>query len=159
LASASFLELRQNLNNKEDKQMEKKERCFELRNGEGRTVFGLYIFDRVTGSEGPPMAPETPKPEPKKQEGKKAGNKRAKAPEKTQTTNPPINGDFMTDAQKRYLFRLLSEQGLEGEAAYQHLKDLFQVTSLSEISKLEASRVIDQLVTRVQGGSYERPPF
>lgn len=139
--------------------MEKKERCFELRNGEGRTLFGLYIFDRNLGSESSHKLPETPTPEPKKPGGKRNGNKGAKAPEKTPVASPPVNGDPMTDAQKRYLFRLLAEQGLDGEAAYQHLKDLFQVSSLSEISKMEASREIDQLVTGGQGGQDARVPF
>lgn len=139
--------------------MEKKERCFELRNGQGKMLFGLYIFDRDMGQEQRPPAPEPKKPEAPRQEGKKNGNKRRKAQEKNPPSNPPIDGDAMTDPQKRYLFRLLAEQDLEGEAAYQHLKDLFQVNSLSEITKLEASRVIDQLVTGAQGGGYERPPF
>jgi hypothetical protein len=65
----------------------------------------------------------------------------------------------MTSPQKRYLFRLLADQGMEGDSAYQYLKDHFQVNSLSEITKLEASKVIDRLVTEAQGGENARPPF
>jgi hypothetical protein len=139
--------------------MEKKERCIELRNALGRTLFGLYIFDREMSQEQKPPAPEPKRPETPKQDGKKNENKRGKKEDKAPAGNPPIDGDAMTDAQKRYLFRLLGEQGLEGEAAYQHLKDLFQVKSLSEITKFEASKEIDRLVTEAQGGGYERPPF
>jgi hypothetical protein len=141
--------------------MAKQERCIELRNSLGKTLFGLYIFDRDAESESKPKPAETPKPEPKKQEGKKNGNKGAKAPEKTPAGNPPppLNGDPMTAPQKRYLFRLLADQGMEGDSAYQYLKDHFQVNALSEITKLEASRVIDRLVTEAQGGENARPPF
>ena len=141
--------------------MAKQEKCIELRNGLGKTLFGLYIFDRDVESEGKPKPAETSKPEPKKQENKKNGNKGAKAQEKTQSGNPspPVNGDPMTDAQKRYLFRLLADQGMEGETAYQYLKDHFQVSSLKEITKFEASKVIDRLVTEAQGGENARPPF
>jgi hypothetical protein len=52
----------------------------------------------------------------------------------------------MTDPQKRYLFRLLADRGIEGEAAYEHLKKTFSVGSVSEITKLDASRAIDRMV-------------
>ena len=46
----------------------------------------------------------------------------------------PNDGSLMTDAQKRLLFRLLADRGLEGDKAYDHLKHLFQVDTLNEIS-------------------------
>jgi hypothetical protein len=52
----------------------------------------------------------------------------------------------MTDAQKRYLLRLLAERGIEGDEAYDYLKKTFGVDYLSDVGKLEASRVIDQLL-------------
>ena len=52
----------------------------------------------------------------------------------------------MTDAQKRYIFRLLADREIEGETAYQHLKEHFGVGSIKEISKLEASQLIDRMV-------------
>jgi hypothetical protein len=138
--------------------MEKKERCVELRNGQGKTLFGLYIFDRETVPEDKPKAPDNPKPE--KPETKRANPKKGEDKGgKRQPNDPPANGDPMTDPQKRYLFRLLADQGLEGDSAYKYLKDHFQVNSLKEITKLEASRVIDHLVTAAQGGDDARPPF
>jgi hypothetical protein len=56
------------------------------------------------------------------------------------------NDDSMTDAQRRYLFRLLADRGIEGEAAYRHLKEAFSVKSLSEITKYDASRAIDRML-------------
>ncbi len=55
------------------------------------------------------------------------------------------NEEKMTDPQKRYLFRLLAAQGIEGTAAETHLKDYFKVPSLKDIPKLAASGYIDQL--------------
>ena len=123
--------------------MAKQERCIELRSSLGKTLFGLYIFDREVESESKPKPAESPKPEPKKpQEGKRNGNKGAKAPEKTPAGNPPppSNGDPMTAPQKRYLFRLLADQGMEGDSAYQYLKDHFQVSALSEITSSRPAR-------------------
>jgi len=58
----------------------------------------------------------------------------------------------MTDAQKRYLFRILAEQGIEGDDATVHLKKLLQVEALKQATKQEASRVIEQLFERSKGG-------
>ena len=47
---------------------------------------------------------------------------------------------LMSDAQKRYLFRLLADQGIENDAAHDELKNRFKVKSLTEVSKVDASR-------------------
>jgi len=67
----------------------------------------------------------------------------------------PLNHDaFMTDAQKRYLFRLLAEQGKEGEEAHEYLKNrIFQVSSLKEVTKFEASQAIERLLSEQKGGA------
>jgi hypothetical protein len=60
---------------------------------------------------------------------------------------PAGNGtEFMTEAQRRYLFRLMSGQGFQREAAEERLKEIFEVSSLSEITKVAAIKMIDQLV-------------
>ena len=46
------------------------------------------------------------------------------------------NDDRMTHAQKRFLFRLLADRGIEGEAAYRHLKETFGVHSLKRVASL-----------------------
>ena len=59
---------------------------------------------------------------------------------------PADNGERMTDPQKRYLFRLLGAQGVEGKKAEDQLKTYFKVTRLADIPKQAASEYIDQLV-------------
>lgn len=73
----------------------------------------------------------------------------APAPAPGRPVLPPRGGDNepkMTEPQKRYLFRLLALQGVEGDAAEDHLKEYFQVKSLKEISKAAASELINQMV-------------
>ena len=71
--------------------------------------------------------------------------------EKTNQIGSQLSNESpITDAQKRYLFRILAEQGLEADKARQHLKDLFGVDSLQEVSKLEASRMIENLLEEAE---------
>jgi hypothetical protein len=51
----------------------------------------------------------------------------------------------MTDPQKRYLFRLLGAQGVQGKDAEAHLKQYFRVVRLQDVSKTAASDYINQL--------------
>ena len=55
----------------------------------------------------------------------------------------------MTEAQRRYLFRILAGYGIEGDAAHQYLKDKLGVTTLTVVSKLEATKLIDRLLQNV----------
>jgi hypothetical protein len=57
----------------------------------------------------------------------------------------------MTEAQRRYLFRILAEQGIEGDAAFDQLKSLFDVSALNEVTKRDASKMIERLLEE-QGG-------
>jgi hypothetical protein len=60
---------------------------------------------------------------------------------------PPTDSDEpMTDPQRRYLFRLLAAQGVQGKKAEEHLRTYFKVTGLADISRSAASTYIDQLV-------------
>jgi len=77
---------------------------------------------------------------------------------KTQAGNRNQENPQMTAAQKRYLFRILADKGLEGDKAHNHLKELFQVDSLSEVTKLEASKMIEYLLEEAKGGD-DGPPF
>jgi hypothetical protein len=61
--------------------------------------------------------------------------------------NPPRDsGERMTDPQKRYLFRLLGAQKVQGKDAESHLKTYFKVGKLGDITKAAASEYINQLV-------------
>ena len=76
----------------------------------------------------------------------------------TTTTRPRGNGSFrprsngngssepMTEGQRRYLFRLMSGQGFHKDAAEERLKDIFEVSALSEITKSAAMKMIDELL-------------
>jgi len=62
------------------------------------------------------------------------------------------NGDdSMTYPQKRLLFRLMAQDGFEGDDAKAELQRRFQVDSLEEVSKSEASRMIEQLLAEAKG--------
>ena len=56
------------------------------------------------------------------------------------------NAPRMTENQKRFMFRLLAGQKVEGKEAERHVLDYFKVRSLSEISKAQASQYIEELV-------------
>jgi hypothetical protein len=70
------------------------------------------------------------------------------------------NGTDMTYPQKRLLFRLLAQQGVEGDAAQKELLKLFQADSLKDVSKQEASRMIERLLKEAkEGGGGNGIPF
>ena len=57
------------------------------------------------------------------------------------------DGETMTTAQRRYLFRLLAEKmQLKGKQAEDYLKSVFDVQAVQEIDKASASQLIDQLL-------------
>ena len=117
--------------------MKNKVKCVELRTVDGKVILVLYLYEKEIILEDNPKT-TAEKPEAKKEEPK------ASAPEEKE----PI----MTQAQKRYLFRILAEQGIEGDEAYQYLRDFFQVDSLKEVTKLEASKAIEHLIAEGKGG-------
>ena len=69
---------------------------------------------------------------------------------------PPTNGSLkarvdgytppMSEAQRRYLFRILAGYGIEGDAAHTYLKEHLGVAKLSGVSKFEATKLIDRLL-------------
>jgi hypothetical protein len=116
--------------------MEKKAKCIEVRTSDGKTIFSLYLYEKEAALEDDPKAPVNQQ-DPKKEKG----------------NDPPNDEPKMTDAQKRFLFRILADQGTEGDKAHEKLKELFQVESLKDVSKLEASRMIERLLAENKGGS------
>jgi hypothetical protein len=63
---------------------------------------------------------------------------------------------LMTDAQRRYLFRILAGRRMPVEPAHQYLKEFFAVESLDEVTKLQATHGIDELLKEVPDGVRER---
>ncbi len=119
--------------------MEKNGKIIELRDRNGGLIFSLYIVEKVL-QDVPTRTMETPKGD-RNNGGKPKENE-----------NPLAQDAFMTDAQKRYIFRILADQGKEGEEAHEYLKNHFQVKSLKEVTKLEASQAIDRLLRESKGG-------
>ena len=101
--------------------------------------------DSSPGS-GAPTAGHAPRPA---RTGNGAARLRSNGP-----SRPPrsSNGnESMTEAQRRYLFRILAGQGYQREAAEERLKDLFEVAALTEISKVAATKMIDELLNAAPG--------
>lgn len=78
------------------------------------------------------------------------------APPKPQ---PVANGAVtpMSEAQRRYLFRLLAGRGLQGEAAHDYLLQQLKVGSLAAVSRIAATRLIDELAGGATGGNGHGP--
>lgn len=56
------------------------------------------------------------------------------------------SSDLMTEAQRRYLFRLMAEKEIFGEGAHEELKKLFKVDSLKKVTKAQAREMIDKML-------------
>jgi len=63
----------------------------------------------------------------------------------------------MTDAQRRYLFRLLAERQIEGDSAHRYILEKAGVESLDQITKAKASILIDEMVNAAKPA--EEVPF
>jgi len=124
--------------------MKDKARRMELRTADGKVILVLYLYEEIP-LEDNPKAKESPKPDAGKAKPENSGQSKE---------NPP-----MTDAQKRYLFRIMAEKGIENDQAYAKLKELFQVDSLKEVTKLEASRMIERLLDEAKGEKHDAVPF
>ena len=125
--------------------MKNKVKCIELRTNEGKVILSLYLYEKEIPSEDNLEASVNEKTDVKK--------------EKSQKGNPKEDDSLMTDAQKRYLFRILAGNGLEADEAHEKLKELFQVDSLKDVTKVEASNVIEKLLEESKGEKDDRTPF
>ena len=115
--------------------METEARLVEIRDRRGELLFTFVVTERPFGEK-----PKDPK-----------GNDGGKGDGKSNPSDP-----LMTDAQKRYLFRILADQGKEGDEAHGYLKKVFQVSSLAEVTKTEASQQIERLLKESKGGGETR---
>lgn len=72
---------------------------------------------------------------------------------------PEIRGNGfvpMSDAQRRYMFRILAGRGIPSEPAHRYLKEFLGVDSLEEVTKQQATHAIDELLKEVPDGARER---
>jgi hypothetical protein len=122
---------------------EKACRVLEVWTGSGQLLFSLRLIEKEEAHSEPPKPEEKPAKD-KGGDGRK--NEEKKEP------GPGNNDALMTDAQKRYLFRILAEQGFEGEKAHEELKKTLGVDSLKKVTKFEASREIERRLEGLKGG-------
>ncbi len=108
-------------------------KCFEVYTGDGSLICRVYFTEREF--------PAT------REKGSSAEAPQIPGKEKERT-----NGEAMTNPQKRMLFRLMAVQGIEGEKAHEELKKKFRVQSLQDVSKRDASTMIEQLL-ETKGGN------
>jgi len=125
--------------------MKKESKCFEVRTNDGKVIFSVYVYESGNATE------ESP--------GESVEKKGEEKAEKMQIDNSQTDGEEMTAAQKRFLFRLMAGQGIDGDKAHEQLKGLFQVDSLKDVSKYEASKMIERLLEESKGGKDDRVPF
>lgn len=118
-------------------------KTIELRSAKGELIVSLYLVEKEVDSEG---------------KQNHSGNRRQESAGERGQGNGSQNGEMMSEAQRRYLFRILAEQGIEGDNAYTHLKNNFGVSNLKEVSKRDASKLIERLLED-QGGAGDGPPF
>lgn len=132
--------------------------CIEVQKADGTVLFKINISERKSEQKrtepepSSPVSSAQPSAQPEttadiKSTSKQPGKREAKS-----------DSESMTDAQKRYIFRLLADKKLEGEKAHTHLMNLLDVQSLKEITKFDASRVIEKLLEPVKGGGGNGSP-
>ena len=127
--------------------MEKKITCLELRSSSGELLFTVQLYEKD--------AEKNESTVPRQDNGRDNGNGNQKG---NGQEKPRSSDAMMTDAQKRYIFRLLAEQGYEGDQAYAHLKQDFHIASLSQVTKQEAGNIIERLLGSTKGGKRNGSP-
>ncbi len=116
--------------------MEKQSECIKVKDKDGKVLLNIYPATDVVLEHAAWKEPNQGQGSGGQNGGSGKGNG---------------NGESMTFPQKKYLFRLLAGQGIEGDKAHFRLKELFKVDSLKEVSKLEASRLIERLIKEIEG--------
>lgn len=117
----------------------------EVRSGTGELLLTITLGEEPSGK----VQPRSPSRQPDKPvqgsaiRDTKPGQSGRPA---TQGNQPPVDGEPMTESQKRYLFRILAARGIEGNQAYDHLKNALHVRNLKDATKKETSVLIDRLV-------------
>jgi len=123
-----------------------KVKLIEIRTSQGELVCSFQIREKEEDKYRTLPKGDSGKGEENEPKGKDKGN------------TPDNKNDLMSHAQKRYLFRLLAERGVEGNDAYEYLKKRFGADSLKEVTKIDASQVIEKLLDELKGGESHGSP-
>ncbi|HUI28975.1 MAG TPA: hypothetical protein VLX91_02070 [Candidatus Acidoferrales bacterium] len=129
--------------------MKKMTKLIEVQTPKGEPLFQLRIVESVL-SEGEDPAksqpaaslPASKPPIPSGGNGTKPQNGNGKM-----TTE-----EMMTEPQKKYLFRIMAMREKIGDEAHDELKRLFKVKTLKDVTKLDASRMIEELLKKENAG-------
>jgi hypothetical protein len=121
--------------------MDKQSECIKVKARDGKVLLSIYPGKDVLIEGGPQNGANQGKEAKDNKGGNGNGNSRQNG-----------NGDSMTFPQKKFLFRLLAGQGIEGDKAQERLKELFKVDHLKDVGKMEASRMIERLLKESKGG-------
>ncbi len=117
---------------------------------------GVVSFEELDGvSLERDSSPGPGAPPPRSPRHAKTGSPPAR-PRSNGPSRPPRSGNGsepMSEAQRRYLFRILAGQGYQREAAEERLKDIFEVSALTEITKVAAVKMIDELLQSAAPGN------
>jgi hypothetical protein len=108
-------------------------KCLEVYTPDGALICRVYLSEREM------PGPKQEKPGTETSSGQVKGEVRQ-------------NGGAMTPPQKRKLFRLIAVKGFDGDQAHRELMKLFQVETLEDVGKSEASQMIDRLLRETKGG-------
>ena len=100
---------------------------------------GVVALEELSGEMDGELSPDLqPSPETKDQADSSKKHRETKEPR-------------MSEAQRRYLFRLLASQGIKGEAAHSYLREVFHTDSLKKVTKAQAGKLIEELLEETQG--------
>jgi hypothetical protein len=111
--------------------MKQNAKCIDVKNADGKLMFSLHLYDEETSAGNA---------------GNTANGASGQEPQKNHSANGAKDSTAITEAQKRYLFRILADRGLEGDNAHRRLKERFGVDNLADVGKREASSMIEQLL-------------
>ena len=116
--------------------MKRNAKCIDVRSADGKLMLSLHLYHEEisAGAAANAAGGQQPQTEAQRPHG----------------ANSQKDSTAMTEAQKRYLFRILAERGFEGDNALRRLKDRFGVENLTDVSKREASTMIEQLLDEAE---------
>lgn len=141
--------------------MKKTMKLIEVQTPKGEPLFQLRIVESVLSESDVPatsqpaasLAPSKPPVSSGGNGTKPAFVKPTSADERPQNGNGnQTSEEMMTEPQKKYLFRIMAMREKTGDEAHDELKRLFKVKILKEVTKLEASRMIEDLLKEQNAG-------